>query len=76
MAITVQSNIAFGLWFKVNFCDEHHMAITRLHGLRFGKAKVSVVKAALLFLDTLSPRASALKRAASDCRPRLFNCRW
>jgi hypothetical protein len=79
MAITVQSNIAFGLWFKVHFCDEHHMAIPRLHGLRFDKAKVSwVLKAALLFLDTLSPRAmlSALKRAASDCRPRLFNCRW
>jgi hypothetical protein len=52
MAITVQSNIAFGLWFKVHFCDEHHMAIPRLHGLRFDKAKVSwVLKAALLFLD-------------------------
>jgi hypothetical protein len=42
MAITVQSNIAFGFWFKVNFCDEHHMAIPRLHGLLFDKAKVSV----------------------------------
>ena len=52
MAITVQSKIAFGLWFKVHFCDEHHMAIPRLHGLRFDKAKVSwVLKAALLFLD-------------------------